>query len=211
MEISWFGQSCFRLKSKNAQIICDPFDPATTGLKKPKLSGDVVTVSHTHPDHNATEIVEGDPIIFWGPGEYEVKGARIKGIGSFHDNKEGKERGINTIFTYYLDGVTVCHLGDLGHQLSSTHLEQLGSIDILLVPVGGVYTIDASDAVEVIGQLEPKIVIPMHYAIPGLKFELGTVEAFFKAYGQQITDPEQKLSMTAEKLPDVTQVMRLEY
>lgn len=211
MELVWYGQSCFKLKSKNAQIICDPYDPTYVGLKKPKLQGDIVTISHDHQDHNASETVEGNPTVCWGAGEYEIKGARIRGILSFHDSKEGKERGRNTIYTYFLDGINVCHLGDLGHQLTPDQIDLIGNVDILLVPVGGVYTIDAADAVEVIAQLEPKIVVPMHYALPGLKFELGDVESFFKAYGKQLSEAEPKITVTSDKLPDVTQVIRLQY
>ena len=211
MEIAWFGHSCFRLKCKLASVITDPYDFNTVGLKRLKISGDVVTISHDHGDHNAANVVEGNPVVFWGPGEYEVKGVRIKGIKSFHDDKQGKERGRNTIYTYYMDGVTVCHLGDLGHQLTAEQVEEVGSVDILLIPVGGVYTIDASDAVEVVAQLDPKIVVPMHYQLPDLKFKLGEIDEFFKAYGQNLSEPESKISITADKLPDATQVIRLAY
>jgi L-ascorbate metabolism protein UlaG (beta-lactamase superfamily) len=210
MDIQWFGQSCVKIKSKKATIIIDPYDANFTGLKKLKLSGDILTISHDHEDHNAREVVDGDPVVLWGPGEYEVKGVRIKGILSFHDNKQGKERGRNTIFVFNVEDVSVCHLGDLGHILTSEQLEAIGAVDVLCVPVGGVYTIDGVEAVQVIAQLEPKIIIPMHYALPDLKFDLHEVEEFLKAYGQHRPDVLSKLSISADKMPEVTQVVLLE-
>lgn len=209
MDISWFGQSCFRLKTKTATVVTDPYDSAYTGLKKLKLAADFVTVSHDHQDHNATDQVEGNPIVMWGPGEYEVKQVRVNGVRSFHDEKQGKERGRNTIFTFIADNMRVCHLGDLGHALTNDQIEAIGEVDVLLIPVGGVYTIGPADAVELIAQLEPKIVVPMHFKIPGLVFDLGTVESFFKAYGQQMPTAESKLTVTSDKLPNTTQVTLL--
>lgn len=209
MDISWYGQACFRIKTKSAVVVTDPYDAAYTGLKKLKLSADIVTVSHDHQDHNATSVVEGDPVVMWGPGEFEVKQVRINGMASFHDAKQGNDRGRNTIFTFIADNMRVCHLGDLGHSLTIEQIEAIGEVDVLLIPVGGVYTIGPADAVEVIAQLEPKIVIPMHFKVPNLVFDLGTADAFFKAHGQQMPAAESKLTITADKLPDTTQVMLL--
>lgn len=207
MDIYWYGQACFKLKGKNAAVVIDPFDPDFTGLKLPKdLSSDVVLVSHGHKDHNFTS----NPMAFDRPGEYEVSGAVITGISSFHDNSEGGERGINTIFHLLFDKLNIVHLGDLGQsKLTEEQVAQIGQTDILLIPVGSVYTIDAKAASDIVSQLEPKIIIPMHYKIEGLKFELDPVEGFLKEMGAEGAIPAPKLSITKEKLPEEPQVILL--
>lgn len=210
MDITWFGQSCFKIRGKNASLVTDPFDPDAVGLKKVKQSADIVTVSHQHADHNFTQAIEGDPFIVPGAGEYEVKGVRIQGIQTFHDAKQGKERGTNTMFVIEIDGIFVLHCGDLGHELTTEQMEDLPDIDIMLVPVGGVYTIDAATAVKVVGQVEPKVIIPMHYKIPGLKYDLGSVEDFLHASGKSSVTPVSKYSVTKDKLPDNEELVVLE-
>ena len=207
MEISWFGQACFKLKGKNASVILDPFDPEFTGLKLPKdLSADVMLVSHDHKDHNFTE----SPIVFNRPGEYEVAGVVITGINSFHDNSEGSERGTNVIFHLLFDGLDIVHLGDLGQsKLTEEQVAQIGQTDILLIPVGSIYTIDAEVASDIVSQLEPKIIIPMHYKIEGLKFELDPVEKFLKEMGAEGAVPQPKLLITKDKLPEESQLVVL--
>lgn len=210
MDISWFGQSCFKIKGKNAALVTDPFNSDATGLKKVKVSGDIVTVSHQHEDHNNTDAVEGEPFAILGAGEYEVKGIRIQGIQTFHDAKQGKERGMNTMYVIDIDGITILHCGDLGHELTSDQLEDIPDIDILMIPVGGVYTIDAAVAEKVIVQIEPKVIIPMHYKIPGLKFDLETVDTFLHVHGKASVTPVNKYSITKEKLPDNEEIVVLE-
>lgn len=207
MEISWFGQACFKLKGKNATVIIDPYDPDFTGLKLPKdLSSDVVLVSHDHKDHNFTSA----PMVFDKPGEYEVAGVVITGISSFHDNSEGKERGTNVIFHLLFDGLDIVHLGDLGQsKLTEQQIAEIGQTDILLVPVGSIYTIDAEVASDIVSQLEPKIIIPMHYKIEGLKFELEGVDKFLKEMGAENVVSQPKLSISKDKLPEEPQVILL--
>ncbi|MDQ3098469.1 MAG: MBL fold metallo-hydrolase [bacterium] len=209
MDISWYGQSCFKLKGKNASIVVDPYDPETVGLKKLKVSGDILAITHQHEDHNNKDAVEGDPFIIEGAGEYEVKGITIHGIQSFHDAKEGKERGLNLVYTIELDGVNVCHLGDLGHELTTAQLELIGDVDILLIPVGGVYTIDAAEAVKVIAQIEPHVIIPMHYKVSDSS-KLGTLEEFLKVFGKGKVEPVSKYSVSKDKLPEGEEVVVLE-
>lgn len=211
MDIYWHGQACFKLKGKTVTVILDPFYPDFTGLKLPKdLQGDVVLVTHQHQDHNNASAVEGNPMVFAGPGEYEVKGVVITGVSAYHDNSEGKERGQNTIFHVLIDGLNIVHVGDLGqNKLSEDQLQEIGQTDILLIPVGSVYTINAKQATEIVSQLEPKIIIPMHYLIPNLKFELEGVDKFLKEMGVEGADPLPKLSITKEKLPEEPQVMVL--
>ncbi|MBI2040216.1 MBL fold metallo-hydrolase [Candidatus Microgenomates bacterium] len=215
MDIYWGGQALFRLKGKNATVIIDPLDSEFTGLKLPKdLSADVVLSSHDHGDHNNTGAVSGlnggTPMVFKDPGEYEVKGVVITGISSFHDNSEGSQRGSNTIFHLMFDGLDIVHLGDLGQfKLSEEQVVQIGQTDILFIPVGSVYTIDGNVASDIVSQLEPKIIIPMHYKIEGLKFELEGVEKFLKEMGAEGVMVQPKLSITKERLPEEPMVVVL--
>lgn len=210
MDITWLGQACFKLRGRQATVVTDPFDPKFTGINLPKTSADIVTVSHAHQDHNFVSGIEGAPFVINGPGEYEVKGVYIVGVQTFHDREQGANRGPNVVYAVTIDDITVSHLGDLGHKLVNDQLEALGDIDVLLVPVGGTYTIDAEKAIEVIAQLEPKVVIPMHYKIPGIPFDLAPVELFLKEFGKEESQPVSKLSVTKEKLPTETQIVVLE-
>lgn len=210
MDINWYGQSCFKIKGKSATVVIDPFDPNIIGLKLPKdLEAQVVLVSHPHPDHNFIEPVTGTPLVITGPGEYEKSGVSILGVESYHDSKKGQERGKNTIYQILLDNVSIVHLGDLGHILSEEQLSQIDNTDIVMVPTGGNYTIDAEAAAKVVSQLEPRIVIPMHYALPGLKVDLAGLEPFLKEMGVENNQPVSKLSITRDKLPDEMQVVVL--
>ncbi len=213
MDVYWYGQALFKLKGKNATVIIDPFNPDFTGLKLPSpkdLTADVVLVSHEHGDHNNAKAVQGEPMVFDKPGEYEVKGVVINGVASFHDNQNGAERGKNTIFNLLFDGLNIVHLGDFGQdELTEEQVTQIGQTDILLIPVGSVYTIDAKTATNIVSQLEPKIVIPMHYGIAGLQVNLEPVENFLKQMGIENAVPQPKLSITKDKLPDETEVVVL--
>ena len=208
MDIYWGGQALFRIKGKNATVIIDPFDPEFTGLKLPKdLTADMVLVTHDHKDHNS---VGNGQMVFKESGEYEVAGVVVTGISSFHDNSQGSERGKNIIFHLMIDNLNIVHLGDLGQvKLTEEQLVQVGEVDILLVPVGSVYTIDAKAAATISSQLEPKIIIPMHFKIEGLKFELEGVEGFLKEMGAEGVVAQPKLSITREKLPEEPQVILL--
>lgn len=215
MDINWGGQALFKLKGKKASILIDPFKEEFTGLKLPKdLSSDVVLSSHNHDDHNNTSGINspaGSPaMIFKDPGEYEVAGVVISAIPSFHDNTSGSERGKNTIFHLMFDGLNIVHLGDLGQQeLTEEQIAQIGEVDILLIPVGGTYTIDGKQATVIISQLEPKIIIPMHYKLPGLKFDLAELEVFLKEMGAEGTTAQPRLSITKDKLPEEPMVVVL--
>lgn len=208
MDIYWYGQACFKIKGKKTSVLIDPYDPDYTGLKLPRdLQADVVLSSHDHQDHNFTASAT---MVFNKPGEYEVAGAVITGINSFHDNTQGSERGLNTIFHLLMDNLGIVHLGDLGQsKLTEDQVAQIGSTDILLIPVGGVYTIDSKAASDIVSQLEPKIIIPMHYKIEGLKFELDGVDGFLKEMGAENIDPQPKLSISKDKLPEEPQVILL--
>ncbi len=209
MEIDWFGHACFRLRGRDGTVITDPYDKEI-GLSFARPRGDIVTISHNHPGHSFAKGVKGDPKIIEGPGEYEIKNIFVTGVPSAHDKKGGKERGTNTIYVFDIDGLTVCHLGDLGHVPSQTQVEALGNVNVLLVPVGGVSTISGSEAAEIVSLLEPQIVIPMHYAHPDLKFKLDTPAKFFKEMGIKAPAPVSSLKVTKDSLPNEPQVVVLE-
>jgi L-ascorbate metabolism protein UlaG (beta-lactamase superfamily) len=203
MMISYLGRSCFKLQDKlgpeGVTLVTDPFGKEL-GLKIPNFEADIVTVSHQHPDHNNSGALRANPFIIDTPGEYDIKGVMVQGIETWHDAKGGTERGKNIVYRIEMDDLTIVHLGDLGHILTDEQSDQMDGVDILLIPVGGVYTIDAKTAVEVIGQLEPRIVIPMHYKLPGVKSEVEAVEKFIKELGVQ-PRKEEKLKIAKKDLP----------
>lgn len=201
MVITWYGQACFKIQSGSTIVIVDPFDKSI-GLTPPKIEANIVLVTHDHPDHNNIETIKGEPFVIDSPGEYEYQGVSVQGISSFHDSNDGEDRGLNTIYILKMEGIRIVHLGDLGQKtLTEKQLETLGAVDILMVPVGGVYTIEAPQALEITNQIEPKIVIPMHYKVKGLKTELADVSAFLKEIGQPDNKPEEKLTIKKNLLP----------
>ena len=210
MEITWYGQSCFRLRDRLATVITDPYGKGI-GYTLPRVRADIVTVSHDHSDHNYVKGIQGQPKIIVGPGEYEVGGVFITGIPTFHDRKKGASRGCNTVFLFDFDGLTVCHLGDLGHVPTQSQVEALSDIDVLLIPVGAVSTINAAQAAEVISLLEPRLVIPMHYKTKALEVKLDSVSKFLKEMGLSKLATQESLKVTKSGLPDETQVMLLDY
>ncbi len=208
MDILWYGHACFRIKDRTATIITDPFDKSI-GLSPAGLKGDIVTVSHAHPGHSNVKAVKGNPFVIDGPGEYEVSGVFITGISSYHDTRNGREYGKNTIFVFEMDGLRVCHLGDLGHIPSQSQVEAIGDINVLLVPVGGGASLKASQATEVVSLLEPSIVVPMHYRLSGLAMKLDPVSKFLKELGVASAEEQDMLKVSASSLPEETQVVLL--
>lgn len=216
MEITYLGHSSFKLKGKVGTVVTDPYNEYV-GFTFPSSSADIVTVSHDHPDHNQVDKVKGTarrdkPFIVTHPGEYEVGGISIFGVPTYHDASQGAERGSNTAFTILIDDIRVCHLGDLGHELSDTQLSQIGPVDVLLCPVGGVFTIDPSLAVKTIHSLDPSYVIPMHYKTPEHKqevfAEMSTLSDFLNSYGVDVA-PETKLNVEKDRLPEETELVTL--
>jgi L-ascorbate metabolism protein UlaG (beta-lactamase superfamily) len=206
MQIIWYGQSFFQIltqknKEKVVKISIDPFDEKI-GLKPPSLEADILLITHNHYDHNNAKAIKGSPFLISGPGEYERGGVFIRGIPAFHDNAEGKEKGEVTIYTLESEGIRICHLGDLGQkELTDEQLEGIGDIDILMIPVGGVYTISAKETAKIISQIEPKIVIPMHYHIPKLKIKLEGLDKFLKVMGVKSPEILKKFSISQKNLP----------
>jgi L-ascorbate metabolism protein UlaG (beta-lactamase superfamily) len=212
MEISWLGHSCFQLRGKQVILVTDPFTPQPgTEQRLSKLNASIVTVSHNHPGHNFVEGVGGRPRVVRGPGEYEISDVLITGVAAYHDDQQGKQLGRNTIYVIHMDDLVICHLGDLGHTLQEEQLEEVADADILLVPIGGQHTINATRAVEVISQVEPRIVIPMHYhATSGGVPEPGdALDKFCREMGIKTVNVQQKLSVTRSNLPTETQVIFL--
>ncbi|MEK7541137.1 MAG: MBL fold metallo-hydrolase [Patescibacteria group bacterium] len=221
-KITWAGQSCFQISVSNsrdhsADIVIDPFDEEI-GLKVPNFSADILLVTHQHHDHNNVKAVKparaggGTPFLINGPGEYEVKEVFIRGVPAFHDDSEGKEKGANTIYTIEAEGLRFCHLGDLGQkQLTDEQLEKIGNIDVLMIPVGGEFTISSQEAQRIVSQIEPRIVIPMHYELPKLKIKLDDVGKFLKAMGKNSVVPQDKFTVKSSALPkDGTEVVVLQ-
>jgi L-ascorbate metabolism protein UlaG (beta-lactamase superfamily) len=213
MEISWLGHSCFQLRGKNVTLITDPFPPQL-GYSLGKVSAPIVTVSHNHPSHNFVEGVKGEPRIVRGPGEYEISDVLITGVASYHDGKHGEERGRNTIYVIHMDDLMICHLGDLGHTLQENQLEEVADADVLLIPIGGHHTINATQAAEVISQVEPRIVIPMHYRTAVLeetRDALDPLDKFCREMGIETVNPQPKLTVTRNSLPAEMQVVILSH
>lgn len=212
MKIKWLGHSCFLITGGNGvRILTDPFDE-TVGYQLPAVEADIVTSSHDHFDYNHIRVVKGDFVHLNEPGPYRERDIEIRGIGSYHDDQGGQKRGDNIIFTFRLEGISVCHLGDLGHLLEDEQIRAIGPVDILLIPVGGTYTIDYRQAVDLIGQLEPKLVIPMHYKTPAMGFDIDGVDKFLKEYGVGAYEAgSQEIDLSATSLNDYGRVILLNY
>ncbi|OGC91878.1 hypothetical protein A2876_03960 [Candidatus Amesbacteria bacterium RIFCSPHIGHO2_01_FULL_48_32b] len=212
MEVTYLGHSSFRIKGKTAVIVTDPYDENCGKFPK-DVSADIVTVSHDHSDHNNIKSLSSSFIVH-GPGEYEVKGVSIIGVHTWHDEKLGAERGANTVYVIEIDGMRVAHLGDLGHKLSQEQIDEMGPVDVVMVPVGGVYTIDAATAGNVVKQVDPWMVIPMHYQQAGLDSaafgKLTGVGEFLKEMGKTDVQAIPKLVISVDRLPTEQQVVVLE-
>jgi L-ascorbate metabolism protein UlaG (beta-lactamase superfamily) len=214
MDITWYGLSCFRIREGGVTIVCDPYDK-TLGLTLPKVRADIVTVSHDRPGHNAVERVTGEFKVLAGPGEYEVKNVFVTGLTTYHRRNGENISERNVAFFFDFGDLTIGHMGDIGEVPAQSEIEELdiGEVDVLMVPVGGGSTLDPARAVELVGLLEPRIVIPMHYRhdkLAGLfadQFE--GVEKFLKEFGAPTTDPVETLKISKTGLPEETQVVLL--
>jgi L-ascorbate metabolism protein UlaG (beta-lactamase superfamily) len=212
MEITFLGHACFRLRGREASVVVDPFSKSL-GLPTQvpsRFSADVLAITHDHPGHNNEAMVGGNPFVVRGPGEYEIKGVGLRGVGAYHDDQHGEKLGRVTMYAIEIDDVVVAHLGDLGHGLSEAEQEQLGSVDILLLPVGGGNCLSATQAAEVVGMLEPKVVIPMHYKLPGLKVDLDEPKHFAAEMGIHSVEFQPKLSVSGKPANEDVKVIFLE-
>jgi L-ascorbate metabolism protein UlaG (beta-lactamase superfamily) len=210
MEITWLGHSCFRLRGRQTTIVMDPCPPSI-GYQIGRPSAHIVTVSHQHEDHNYTQGVTGGPRVLDAPGEYDIGGAYLTAIPTYHDGRKGAARGPNLVFLVEMEGLTLCHLGDLGHLPTPEQVELLSGVDVLFVPVGGHTTLDGAQAAEVVSLLEPKVVIPMHYRTRACRLSLDSLDRFLKEMDVEAAEPQKRLSLTAGSLPESTEVVVLDY
>ncbi|MCL5090898.1 MAG: MBL fold metallo-hydrolase [Patescibacteria group bacterium] len=214
MDITYLGLSAFRLKGKAVTLVTDPFSSAMVGFKFPKTEAEIVTLSHQHEDHSFVSGIEGSPFVVSSPGEYEVKDVSLFGYPSTHNTASNNELGENIIYLIEMDGFRLCHLGDLGTIPSTKVMEEIIGVDVLMVPVGGVVTLDPEKAGEIISQIEPLIVLPMHYKTPGINEEvygkMASIEDFLKEMGAETAEHLDKLSLNKDKLPQETKVIVLE-
>jgi len=206
MNIQYYGHSCFKITTKPAGrgqndviVFMDPFNK-TIGLRPPQGQADIVLVSHDHKDHNNVEALKGEPHIIDIPGEYSVKGINIVGLKTFHDDKNGQERGLNTVFLLDSEDLRICHLGDLGADLTEKQLEAIDSVDVLMIPIGGNYTIDSKKAIDLIRKIEPKIVIPMHYKMEGSTADIADEKIFCTEVGNCSTGKVSKLNLKKKEI-----------
>ena len=210
MEITWLGHSCFRIKGKDAVLMTDPCGK-DTGYTLHKQHADIVTVSHYHAGHSNTQAIEGEFREIKGPGEYELKNVFITGYATYHDAQEGQDRGKNTVYVIEMEGVTMCHLGDLGHTLSSDMEEEIGDVGVLFVPAGGLSTVDSTKAAEIVRSLSPRIVIPMHYRTPVSTRDFEPFDNFLKKAGGKEIEPQPRLNVNKNNLPLNTEIVVLNY
>jgi L-ascorbate metabolism protein UlaG (beta-lactamase superfamily) len=215
MQIKWFGQSSFLLTSDaGTRILIDPFD-RFLGYKMPKpIEVDMVAVTHNHGDHNKIHVASGNYMLVNEPKEYSHEGISVKGFKTFHDKADGKKRGNNIIFRFDVDGLKVCHCGDLGHILTEEQVKAIGKVDILMVPVGGRATINAVDAAQVMHQLEATVTIPMHYSTKALgiigRIVFDKVDKFIQTTGQRTTEVS-LLDVNSENLQQYSGIITMKY
>ncbi len=216
MKIKWYGHAAFLITSdQGIKMILDPYEPGAFGgqLSYGRIGdqAEIVLISHDHADHNHTKGLLGSPQVVSGSGSKTVKGISIKGISTYHDPSKGKERGTNTIFNLQVDGIQVCHLGDLGHVLSDKELNEIGPVDVLLIPVGGYFTIDAKEATRVVEQINPKVAIPMHFKTEKCGFPIAPVEDFLKGKSTVKRVGRSEIDYSKASLPEKMEIVVLEH
>ena len=214
MKIKWLGHASFLITSDvGTRIITDPYDPVYVagdgpGYEEIKESADIVTTSHDHNDHNNVSAIQGNPQVIKGTAE--AKGVKFQGIPTYHDEARGSKRGSNVIFCFEVDGVKICHLGDLGHELSDKQAAEPGKIDVLLIPVGGFFTIDAATASRVCDQIKPRVIIPMHYKNDKCGFPISGVDEFLRGKNNISQLNTSEVEIKADDLPVDTQIIVLQ-
>ena len=208
--IKWHGHACFEIKNDVA-IVTDPHDGRSIGLKPPSAKADIVLISHKHFDHadGLSYVKKDGTVVIDKPGSYEVRSVKITGVLTYHDESRGAKRGPNTAYVFDVKGVRFCHLGDLGHVLSEDQARSLRPVDVLMIPVGGVFTIDARQAERVVEMLSPRLTIPMHFKIPGLNLPIAGVEAFVAGRGDVERVPSNAYSVSKEALPSRPKIVVL--
>jgi len=211
MKVKWLGHSSFMIASdKGLRIITDPYGAYPDLYYKPiEEEADIVVVSHRHGDHFGARI-KGNPRIITGAGRKEAKGIEFRGLATYHDASKGRERGPNTVFCFAVDGVRICHLGDLGHQLSESEVADIGQVDVLMIPVGGFYTIDAAEATQICGRIKPRVIIPMHFRNDRCAFPIARVDDFLKGKANVKRVDASEVEFKPEELPSATEIVVLQ-
>jgi L-ascorbate metabolism protein UlaG (beta-lactamase superfamily) len=201
LQIRWHGHACFEI-TNNVTIITDPHDGKSIGIPAPTITGDIILVSHDHYDHNSVKTVEkpGSKIVTDGK-KRTISDITIMGYNSYHDEDEGAKRGINNIYKFVCDNITFCHLGDLGHELDDSTVNQIGEVDILFIPIGGTYTLDSSQAWKVVNAIKPKIIIPMHFKIEGLSLPITGVDSFLDSSEHKLLKVGNEIDIEKDELP----------
>lgn len=213
MNVKWLGHAHFLISSDKAKIALDPFDNSV-GYPMPAITADILLMSHGHFDHSNASAVKGNPIQITGYGKKSAKGIDFMGVKTYHDDQQGKSgRGENTVFVWEMDGIKFAHCGDLGHLLSEQQVKEIGPVDVVMIPVGGFYTIDSKVAAQNIEKLKPRVVIPMHYKQPfmGANFPIDRVDVFLQGKENVLKVGKNTLSLSEEKLPKETTIFVLEY
>ncbi len=206
LQIRWHGHSCFEI-TNDVTIVTDPHDGRSIGIPTPNVAGDIILVSHNHYDHNSVKSVEKENSkVITDERKRTVGSIQISGIPAFHDTAQGERRGNMILYKFTCDDITFCHLGDLGHELDEKSVQQIGTIDILFIPVGGNYTIDAEQAWRVIQMLKPKITIPMHYRIEGLSIPIAGIEPFLEKNIYKIIKVGNEIDIEKDDLPKQPEV-----
>ncbi|NLI73368.1 MAG: MBL fold metallo-hydrolase [Euryarchaeota archaeon] len=203
--MAWHGHSCFEVHD-GLVVVMDPHDGKSIGIKPPVVKADICLISHDHFDHNCSRIVRGDPTVVKEAGERIVKGLNIRGMSTFHDEEEGAKRGLNVVFRFEMDDVSFVHLGDLGQELTDEEIASLGRVDVLFIPVGGVFTIDHITARRLIDRINPKVAIPMHYQYGGLSISISPVETFLEDLAEEsILRVGNEIEFAGDELPMQTE------
>lgn len=185
MKITWLGHSSFKLEeSTGTTVVTDPYHPYV-GYEMPEVTADIVTVSHGHKDHNHLEAVKGNPEVLNHAGAYNISGVHILARRTYHDSKNGAARGENLVFKFRMDGVDICHMGDIGEECNAMLVESLAPVNVLMIPVGGTYTIDAEQAKEFVDRIMPDVVIPMHYKTRDCAFDIARLNEFLDLFDDE--------------------------
>lgn len=213
MEITWYGHSCFRLTERNyATVVTDPYDSKAVGYDPLKLRAEIVTVSHDAPGHSNSDAVKGASRVLTGAGEYEIGGVFITAVQTgVNGGKKSRDKIRNTLYVFDYDGITVAHLGDMQEVPTQSEVEALGTVNVLLVPVGGGGSLNAAKAAEVVSLIEPNLVVPMHYSTADTKLKLDSLNKFLKEMGLGRLEAQPSLKVTRSGLPDETKVVVLDY
>jgi len=215
MKVKWLGHAAFMITSdEGIKILTDPYQLGMFGVNYDEIkeAADIAVVSHEHPDHNNVEGVPGSPEVIRGAGTRQAKGIEFKGVASFHDDSGGSQRGPNNIFCFIVNGVRLCHLGDLGHALSEQQLAEIGEVDVLLTPMAGTFTLDAAAANKVVDQIKPRVVIPMHYQTDKCPtFPVTDIEPFLAGKTNAKRLEASEVEFKKEKLPSTTEIVVLEH